>query len=230
MTTSQIVIEINNVACDLLERGYYQESHRLFKKTLQILKLANASKGESASATIVKDSVLKRLHKIKGQCALLRPKLSSNHGLTMHSRSFKIPKNQDTASLERPSLGHIVKVIYNIALSVHLWAMEDGIALSSHKALQALTQYGNLCKILASMLHHQEDALPILMATLNNEAQLHCENCQCDRSKQCLECLERVILKSHSIVSTKMTNMYNETFHRNIIVFKIGSTCSAPAA
>ena len=230
MTTSQIVIEINNVACDLLERGYYQESYRLFKKTLQILQLAGSSKGESASATIVKDSVLEHLHKIKGQCVLLRPQLSFNHDLTMYNRPFKILKNQDATASEQPSLEHMVKVIYNSALSMHLWTMEDGIALSSHKALQALTQYGNIRKILASMLHHQEDTLPILMATLNNEAQLHYENCQYDRSKQCLECLERVILKSHSIVSTKMTNMCNETFHRNIIVFKIGSICSAPAA
>ena len=139
----------------------------------------------------------------------------------MHDRSFKISKNQDaTASAQLP-------LDSRERSSTHLQhgSVCAPLRNRTQKIQEALKQHGNTRKILASMLQDQEDALlPVLMATLNNEAQLCYENCQHARSNKCLELLETIIRRSPAVVKSKFSLIDNSIFMNNVCWHK--GSCS----
>ena len=240
---NELLVSLNNDACVLIERGYYDEAFSLLKQAMTCFLSAENQNTQNLLLVNEEDILRNSAMLVTTQCVDTRQRLVGDYvSIQLCYQSFKISRNTSVISDDRrlsscqaqqednlsDKYSDFARLVYNGALAIHLSALEEGVGQCSAKLQRALKQY-NLSR---ELLGHPEVAYTnewfLLMATLNNQAQINYELCQHNQSRQCLQWLQEVLHTPEG--HHNQDSQFDDIIFRLNIVFYKDLQAASPAA
>lgn len=255
-------VRLNNTAAELvLHSRRYEEAVQMFTRALKIVKMQlrerrvgydalrilsesnidaafSPSGGVSKHYTTTKQKPALKRHSANDRCKAPPPKATKREANESQGYMFSDPimvdENDVSAQNEEDFLSFTMFLIFNLALSQHLRALEfKTISRSTFRTTlkKSLALYSLLYKMQIEKGTCSGISYIHTMALINNLAQIHAVNEDEEKSRQCLK-----YLLSYFIFYTECIGKANRTademdgFRRNIMPLILTDRALAPAA
>lgn len=205
MNALEVAVDSNNIGVSLLERAQYDDALEVFRSAADLMYVVTQEIKARNSETDVDESLLedspsssKKIRETQKRIVNIAASLAAQKGRVvvpdetdcfLYDRGFLLSMPFCGSAI--PCALHSATILANMALAYHLSVPQ--ISNADSPALRnAMTLYGMAYSV-ASRVEQNEDSRRVIMATLNNMAQIHHECGMYEESRNILDSLQEFI-------------------------------------